>query len=150
MRCTRLLGVVLASLAAAVLVAPRAVADPPLRLPDYVTDKAGVLTQGQRVQVETAVNDLYNSRRIRLWVVYVDDFSGQDPGSWAQTTYRTSNLGAYDAILAVATVDRAYAFEVPTTVKNVRARSTICGATRSSPPYAAATGAQPRWRPRTA
>jgi uncharacterized membrane protein YgcG len=119
MRCTRLLGVVLAGLAAAVLVAPRAVADPPLRLPDYVTDKAGVLTQGQRVQVETAVNDLYNSRRIRLWVVYVDDFSGQDPGSWAQTTYRTSNLGAYDAILAVATVDRAYAFEVPTTVKNV-------------------------------
>ncbi|MFI5101065.1 MAG: TPM domain-containing protein, partial [Actinomycetes bacterium] len=119
MRCTRLLGVVLAGLAAAVLVAPRAVADPPLRLPGYVTDKAGVLTQGQRVQVETAVNDLYNSRRIRLWVVYVDDFSGQDPGSWAQTTYRTSNLGAYDAILAVATVDRAYAFEVPTTVKNV-------------------------------
>jgi uncharacterized membrane protein YgcG len=119
MRCTRLLGVVLAGLAAAVLVAPRAVADPPLRLPDYVTDKAGVLTQGQRVQVENAVNDLYNSRRIRLWVVYVDDFSGQDPGSWAQTTYRTSNLGAYDAILAVATVDRAYAFEVPTTVKNV-------------------------------
>ena len=119
MRCTRLLGVVLAGLAAAVLVAPRAVADPPLRLPGYVTDKAGVLTQGQRVQVDTAVNDLYNSRRIRLWVVYVDDFSGQDPGSWAQTTYRTSNLGAYDAILAVATVDRAYAFEVPTTVKNV-------------------------------
>jgi len=119
MRCTRLLGVVLAALAAAVLVAPRAVADPPLRLPGYVTDKAGVLTQGQRVQVDTAVNDLYNSRRIRLWVVYVDDFSGQDPGSWAQTTYRTSNLGAYDAILAVATVDRAYAFEVPTTVKNV-------------------------------
>ena len=99
--------------------APRAVADPPLRLPGYVTDKAGVLTQGQRVQVDTAVNDLYNSRRIRLWVVYVDDFSGQDPGSWAQTTYRTSNLGAYDTILAVATVDRAYAFEVPTTVKNV-------------------------------
>jgi uncharacterized membrane protein YgcG len=119
MRCTRLLGVVLAGLAAAVLVAPRAVADPPLRLPGYVTDKAGVLTQGQRVQVDTAVNDLYNSRRIRLWVVYVDHFSGQDPGSWAQTTYRTSNLGAYDAILAVATVDRAYAFEVPTTVKNV-------------------------------
>jgi uncharacterized membrane protein YgcG len=119
MRCTRLLGVVLAGLAAAVLVAPRAVADPPLRLPGYVTDKAGVLTQGQRVQVDTAVNDLYNSRRIRLWVVYVDDFSGWDPGSWAQTTYRTSNLGAYDAILAVATVDRAYAFEVPTTVKNV-------------------------------
>ena len=119
MRCTRLLGVVLAGLAAAVLVAPRAVADPPLRLPGYVTDKAGVFTQGQRVQVETAVNDLYNSRRIRLWVAYVDDFSGQDPGSWAQTTYRTSNLGAYDAILAVATVDRAYAFEVPTTVKNV-------------------------------
>ena len=119
MRCTRLLGVILAVLAAVVLVAPRAVADPPLRLPGYVTDQAGVLTQGQRVQVETAVNDLYNSRRIRLWVVYVDDFSGQDPGSWAQTTYRTSNLGDYDAILAVATVDRAYAFSVPDTIRNV-------------------------------
>jgi uncharacterized membrane protein YgcG len=119
MRCTRLLGGVLAVLAAAVLVAPRAVADPPLRLPGYLTDQAGVLTQGQRVQVETAVNDLYNSRRIRLWVVYVDNFSGQDPGSWAQTTYRTSNLGDYDAILAVATVDRAYAFLVPDTIRNI-------------------------------
>ena len=71
-----------------------------------------------RVRIETEHADP-GPGNIRLWVVYVDDFSGQDPGSWAQTTYRTSNLGAYDAILAVATVDRAYAFEVPTTVKNV-------------------------------
>ncbi len=117
----RLLGPIFAVLAAALLVAPQAAADRPFHLPEYITDKAGVLTDAGRTQVETAINNLYNSRRIRLWVVYVDDFSGQDPASWAETTYRTSNLGAYDAVLAVATVDRAYAFKVPTTVKNVSA-----------------------------
>jgi uncharacterized membrane protein YgcG len=116
-----MLGLILAVLAAALLVAPKAAADPPFHLPDYITDRAGALTEADRIQVETAINNLYNSRRIRLWVVYVEDFSGQDPGSWAQTTYRTSNLGDYDAILAVATVDRAYAFEVPDSVNNVSA-----------------------------
>ena len=117
--CPRLLGLILAVFAAALLVAPRAAADPPFHLPTYITDKAGALTEADRYQVETAINNLYNGRRIRLWVVYVENFSGQDPASWAQSTYRTSNLGDYDAILAVATVDRAYAFEVPDSIDNV-------------------------------
>ena len=119
MRCARLLGLVLAVLAATVLVAPRAVADPPFRLPTYLTDHSRVLSSAQRTDVTYALNKLYKDRKIRLWVVYVDDFSGQDAVSWTQTTYKASDLGDYDAILAVATVDQAYAFVVPDTVRSV-------------------------------
>jgi uncharacterized membrane protein YgcG len=119
MRCARLLGLVLAVLAATALVAPRAVADPPLRLPGYLTDHSQVLSDAQRTDVTYALNKLYKDRKIRLWVVYVDDFSGQEAVSWTQTTYKASDLGDYDAILAVATVDGAYAFLVPGTIRNV-------------------------------
>jgi predicted nucleic acid-binding Zn-ribbon protein len=121
MRCARLLGLVLALLTAGLLVAPQAAADPPFRLPGYIVDHARALDDLGRAEVQAAVTKLYKDRKIRLWVVYVKDFSGKDPGSWAQTTYRISNLGDFDAILAVATEDRAYAFEVPNTVKNVTA-----------------------------
>ncbi|MDT7796521.1 MAG: hypothetical protein QOD59_5962 [Mycobacterium sp.] len=115
MRIARLLGLLLAVMAAGLLITPSAAADPPLRVPDYVTDNANVLSQGQRVQVDNAVNQLYNDRHIRLWVVYVDTFSGQDSVSWTEQTRRLSDIGGQDAILAVATKDRAYAFLPPTT-----------------------------------
>jgi uncharacterized membrane protein YgcG len=114
MRIARLLGLVLAIMAPGLLITPSAAADPPLRVPDYVTDNANVLSQGQRVQVDNAVNQLYNDRHIRLWVVYVDTFSGQDAVNWTQQTRRLSDIGGQDAILAVATQDRAYAFLPPT------------------------------------
>ncbi|MGB8500878.1 TPM domain-containing protein [Mycobacterium sp.] len=117
----RLLGLVLAVLAAALLVAPTAAAEKPFRLAGYVTDNAGALTAAQRGQVQAAIDKLYNDRKIRLWVVYVEDFSGQGAQSWAQSTYRTSDLTGSDALLAVATVDRAYAFLVPDTVNNISA-----------------------------
>jgi uncharacterized membrane protein YgcG len=115
----RLLGLLLAVLTAALLVAPQAAADKPFHLPDYITDRAGALNDVSHNRVETAINNLYNGRKVRLWVVYVDDFSGQSPDSWAQSTYRTSDLGQFDALLAVATVERAYAFEVPATINNI-------------------------------
>ncbi|WP_422746310.1 TPM domain-containing protein [Mycobacterium sp. WMMD1722] len=110
MRFARLFGLLAAILTAVTLVAPGAAAEPPLRLPTYITDHAGALSPSGQSQVQAAVDRLYNDRRIRLWVVFVDDFSGQDPQSWAQATYQRSGLGEQDAILAVATVDRAYAF----------------------------------------
>jgi uncharacterized membrane protein YgcG len=115
MRIVRLLGLVLAVIAAGLLITPGAAADPPLRVPDYVTDNANALSQDQRVQVDNAVNQLYNARHIRLWVIYVDTFSGQDAVNWTQLTRRLSDIGGQDAILAVATQDRAYAFLPPTT-----------------------------------
>ena len=105
----------MAVLTVGVLLASTAAGQPPFRVPDYVTDNAGVLSQGQRIQVENAVNQLYNDKRIRLWVVYVDTFSGQDAVNWTQQTRRLSDIGGQDAILAVATQDRTYAFLPPTT-----------------------------------
>jgi len=111
MRIARLLSLVVAILTAGVLLAPAAGSTPPFRLPGYVTDSAGVLSPSQLNDVKRAVDQLYNERQIRLWVVYVDTFSGQSAVSWTESTRRTSDLSNDDAILAIATGDRAYAFQ---------------------------------------
>jgi len=108
-------------LSGGLLVTPPAGAQPPFRLADYITDNAGVLSESSRGTIASALNKLYTDRHIRLWVVYVDDFSGQPAAGWAQNTLRTSDLGDYDALLAVGTVSRAYAFLVPSTIKGVNA-----------------------------
>lgn len=119
MRTARLFGVALIVLITGLLLAPSAGAQPPFRLPGYVTDDAGALSASGRAAVNSAVDRLYNDRHIRLWVVYVEDFSGQNAVSWTQRTIHESDLGAYDAVLAVATTGRAYAFLVPSGVKSV-------------------------------
>lgn len=124
MRITRLLGVILTILGLSgglLLSAPAASAQPPFRLPGYITDNANVLSDSDRSAITAATIKLYGERRIRLWVVYVDNFSGQSGENWAQRTYRTSDLGNYDALLAVATSARAYAFLVPNGVQGVTA-----------------------------
>ena len=105
----------LAVLTAALVLAPVTAAEPPFRVPDYVTDRSGVLTPDQRARVESAVDNLYNERRVRLWVVYVDNFD-QDPVGWARVTMQISSFGDFDALLAVATDERSYAFLVPSGV----------------------------------
>ncbi|WP_044506923.1 TPM domain-containing protein, partial [Mycobacterium simiae] len=119
MRTARHFGVALIVLITGLLLAPSAGAQPPFRLPGYVTDDAGALSASGRAAVNSAVDRLYNDRHIRLWVVYVEDFSGQNAVSWAQRTIHESDLGTYDAVLAVATTGRAYAFLVPSGVKSV-------------------------------
>jgi uncharacterized membrane protein YgcG len=114
MRIARLPGLLLAALTVGVLLAPTAVGQPPFRLPSYVNDGANALSGSEFNDVQQAVDKLYNDRRIRLWVVYVDTFSGQDAVSWTEQTRRLSDVGGQDAILAVATQDRAYAFLPPT------------------------------------
>lgn len=114
----------LAVVATGLLVAPAAVAEPPFRVPDYVTDNAGVLSTGQRVQVENAVNQLYDDKRTRLWVVYVDSF-GQSAVGWARTTMQLSDFGDQDALLAIATGERAYAFQVPSQIMSQSAAESL-------------------------
>lgn len=101
------------SLAAATLLAPSVAAEPPFRLPDTVTDNAGVLDERQLADVQRAVDQLYTERRVRLWVVFVESFAPQGAVGWAQQTRTTSDLSNDDAILAVATGQRSYAFLVP-------------------------------------
>ncbi|MCZ8378497.1 TPM domain-containing protein [Mycobacterium sp. CPCC 205372] len=115
MRFARLLSVVCAVLTVGVLIAPNAAAEPPFRVPDYVTDNAGALDRTQRAEVQAAVDRLYDTRGTRLWVVYVDRF-GQDPVAWADTATELSDFGDHDALLAIAVVERSYAFRVPTAV----------------------------------
>ncbi|WP_310768249.1 TPM domain-containing protein [Mycobacterium sp. Z3061] len=125
MRIARLIGVFLTmvtvGLGGGLLVAPPAGAQPPFRLSEYLTDNAGVLGDADRAAVTAAVDRLYTDRHIRLWVVYVDNFSGQSAENWGQRTFRTSELGNYDALLAVSTGGRAYSFLVPNGMQGVTA-----------------------------
>ncbi len=114
MRISRLLRLVLAIVTVGVLLAPTASAEPPFRLASYVTDDASALSSSQLAEVRRAVDELYTARRVRLWVVYVDTFSNQDAVTWARNTMRISDFQTNsDALLAVATTDRSYAFLVP-------------------------------------
>ncbi|OYN78204.1 TPM domain-containing protein [Mycolicibacterium sphagni] len=113
MRLARVLSLLAAILTAVTLVAPVAAAEPPFRLPDYVTDNAGVLDDGQLANVQHAVDALYRDRHVRLWVVYVDSFAPKTAVSWTEETRRASDLSDQDAILAIATKQRSYAFLVP-------------------------------------
>lgn len=115
MRLARLFSLLAAILTAATLLAPSVAAEPPFRLPDYVTDNAGVLNDRQLADVQKAVDQLYSERRVRLWVVYVESFAPQGAVGWAQQTQKISDLGSEDAVLAVATTQRSYAFLVSPT-----------------------------------
>jgi len=121
MSTVRSVAVFMAMLISALVVAPSAAAQPPSRLSTYITDDAGALNGSGRAAVESATGKLYSDRRVQLWVVFVDDFSGQPAVSWAQSTRAASDLGDFDAVLAVATVDHSYAFLVPNRVKTINA-----------------------------
>jgi len=148
MRLARLFSLLAAILTAFTLMAPSAVAEPPFRLPDQVTDNAGVLNDRQLADVQKSVDKLYNDRRVRLWVVFVPSFAPQGAVGWAQQTQKISDLGNEDAILAVATDQRSYAFLVSpaasggssTKVDNIR-RDSIEPALRNKDWAGAATAA---------
>ncbi|HEY2449583.1 MAG TPA: TPM domain-containing protein [Mycobacterium sp.] len=119
MSTVRSLAVFMAILITALLVAPSAAAQPPFRLSSYITDNTGVLTGPGRGAIQSATGKLYSDRRIQLWVVFVDNFSGQPAVSWAENTRAASDLGDFDAVLAVATVDHSYAFLVHNRVQTI-------------------------------
>ncbi|MGF7124395.1 TPM domain-containing protein [Rhodococcus sp. BE178] len=104
----------------ALLFAPAtATAEAPLRLPDHITDLSGVLDSGQRSDVQDALDTLYDEHKVALWVVYVADFDGLSEKAWTEQTAKLSGLGNKDALLAVATTDRAYYFDVPQALSEV-------------------------------
>jgi len=89
----------------------------PMTLDQAVTDSAGALTSEQTTEVNSAVKNLQAARDVRLWVVYVDAFD-VPPGEWARKTLSLTRMGQRDAILAVATTQRKYAFLVGPAVTN--------------------------------
>lgn len=92
----------------------------PMTLAQAVTDSAGALSSEQIAEVKSAVKSLQAARDVRLWVVYVDAFN-VPPGEWARKTLSLTNMGERDAILAVATKQRKYAFLVAPAAGNRQA-----------------------------
>jgi uncharacterized membrane protein YgcG len=113
MRVVRLFGVVLTILVAGLLWATPAGAQPPSKLTDHITDSSGVLSASDRAAVSAAIDRLNRDRHIQLWVTYVDNFNRFKPDNWADKTRSASGLGDHDALLAVATNAKTYAFSVP-------------------------------------
>ncbi|OBI38814.1 hypothetical protein A5709_00775 [Mycobacterium sp. E1386] len=119
MRVVRLVGVILTMLMAGLLSASPAGAQPPSKLTDHITDSNGVLTDSGRAAVSSAIDRLYRDRHIQLWVVYVDNFSRFKPDNWADRTRSETRMGDHDALLAVATNTKLYAFTVPPQVQGL-------------------------------
>ena len=113
MRLVRLFAAVLTILTAGLSLATPAGAQPPAPLTDHITDTTGALTSPGRAAVSSAIDRLYRDRHIRLWVVYVDNFSRYKPENWADRTRSASAMGDHDALLAVATNTKLYAFSAP-------------------------------------
>ena len=144
MRFARLLTTLLVILFTALLVSPAAVAEPPFRVQQQVTDNAGVLSGSQERQVQAAVDTLFDDRRIKLWVVYVKSFDDLGWLEWSQRTEKLSDFGDDDALLAVATEDRSFAFTVPgasSSLKDSVRRDKIEPALRNNDWAGAAVGA---------
>ncbi|WP_305091826.1 YgcG family protein [Prescottella sp. R16] len=94
-------------------------AEAPLRLPEHITDLSGVLDDGQRADVQDALDTLYADHKVSLWVVYVPDFDGLDRETWTTRTATASALGNRDVLLAVATTDRDYMLDVPQALSQI-------------------------------
>jgi uncharacterized membrane protein YgcG len=121
MRVVRPFAVFLTILTAGLLLVAPVGAQPPAKLTDHITDNTGVLTESSRAAVSSAIDRLYRDRHIQLWVVYVDNFSRFKPDNWAGQTRSASGMGDHDALLAVATNTKLYAFTVPPNVPGLTA-----------------------------
>lgn len=101
--------VVLAVVVGGMLPPAPAGADDPMRLDGQVTDEVGAL-EGRRAEVTAALDRLRADSGLQLFVVYIHSFDGTPAREWADLTAARSDLGTRDAILAVATRDRSYAY----------------------------------------
>jgi uncharacterized membrane protein YgcG len=108
----RRLSVLIVVVAALVLAGGTAGAEPPLRLDDRVTDRAGVLAPEDVAEVQDAIERLRAETGVDLFVVFVESFDGAGGQEWADETAQRSQLGEEDALLAVAVRDRAYGVSI--------------------------------------
>src|SRR4051794_2955699 len=85
-----------------------ALADPPFGVSGSVTDQAGVLSSGDKAEIEQAIGDLRKNEGISEYVVFVSGFDGLNGKQWVTQTAEQSGLGPNDVMLAVATGERHY------------------------------------------
>ncbi|MFT2817962.1 TPM domain-containing protein [Leifsonia sp. A12D58] len=78
----------------------------------HIKDSVGALGN-DTAAVQDAIDSLYSSTRIDLFVAYVDSFTGvSDREQWADQTADQNGLGTNDVLLAIATGDRQYQLSV--------------------------------------
>ncbi|GAA4310238.1 hypothetical protein GCM10023162_15520 [Klenkia terrae] len=95
------------------LLAGPAAAQEPLRLDDQITDDAGALSDDERTQVQTALDELRDDQGVQLFVVFETTFDGTSGPDWAAQTAQLSGFGDGDVLLAVATESRDYGTSIP-------------------------------------
>lgn len=88
-----------------------AVAAPPERLAEELTDHVGVVTDP--VAVEEVQDRLVREKGLQLFVVVVDDFDGMTPQSWLEETSALSQLGDQDMAAAFSSGTGELALWVP-------------------------------------
>ena len=89
-------------------------ADAPFAPTAQVTDRVGALSASQLKSVQAALASLYAKDKLKLFVIYVKSFSGQQPTSWADQSATLAGMGRRDLLLGVATGDRQYAVSTDT------------------------------------
>lgn len=73
----------------------------------YVLDDAGVLSSSQRARVERSVQDLYDSTKTQLYVVFVPTFTNpSDHTAWGDAVMQRNQIDSDSIVLSVAVDDR--------------------------------------------
>lgn len=77
------------------------------QLTSKVTDTVGILDATEVNEIETAIRDLQTQKQRDVFVVYLEDFGGQDPTTWAEQAV-AANGGGNTAVIAIAPNARQY------------------------------------------
>ena len=107
-----------------------------MRLEEQLTDKVDALGD-RRGEAQAALDRLYQETQLQLFVVFVESFDGMPSLQWAERTAAISGLGDRDALLAVATGDRSYAYTVDQNFPLTDAQLSEVAATAIEPALAA-------------
>jgi uncharacterized membrane protein YgcG len=101
-----------AGILVAVVAAPVAAVDGPLRLKASVTDQADVLTPAEEEELATVLGEVRRDSGVQVFAAYIDTSGADDINTWATDTAAASSLGGNDALIVVALDDRAYSMWV--------------------------------------
>ena len=78
----------------------------PTELKDKVTDEAGVLSDGEKAEIEDAIAQLQQSKQLNAYVVYLSTFGGEDPSEWVRAAI--TDKGPNTAVIAISPDDGKY------------------------------------------
>ena len=78
----------------------------PTELKDKVTDEAGVLSGGEKAEIEDAIAQLQQSKQLNAYVVYLSTFGGEDPAEWVRAAI--TDKGPNTAVIAISPDDGKY------------------------------------------